>query len=167
MVAVHRIAVLHPIDTHRAAGSRSAATDRSAQGRHLRLVGCDQGARRRSIAGPVTTSPLSTLAVAAVMATLVLVVLVRGVQGAPPAASWDDLGSGETTGVMASTAAPAHAAGAISSATITVHPDDTWATIAAAVAPDADPVDVARQLASANGGYRLEPGQVLAIPELD
>jgi hypothetical protein len=105
----------------------------------------------------VTTSPATVIAVVAVMLTLSLVFLVRGVQGAPPASDWN--------GLTAVAGAPAPGiAGSAEVTTYTVGADDTWASISADIAPGADPVDVARQLASVNGGYALRPGQVLTIP---
>ncbi len=46
---------------------------------------------------------------------------------------------------------------------VTVEADDTWASIAARVAPGADPVEVARRIAAENGGYALREGQLLTI----
>lgn len=142
------VALLHP--TRPALAPLEAVHPRAARRqapRHLRLV---QTQARSSI------DSLSVIAVAAVMATILLVVLVRGVQGAPPAADWNGLADAATP-----------AAAAQSSATVTVVEGDTWATLAARVAPGTDPVEFARSLASANGGYQLQVGQVLVLTAAD
>jgi hypothetical protein len=107
----------------------------------------------------VRVDPFSMLAVLAVMAVVLLVLVVRGVQGAPPAEDWGSLTGGSVE------VAPRSISGAaeLPAATFTVSADDTWSSIAARVAPDRDPVEVARWLAMQNGGYQLVPGQVLDI----
>jgi len=143
------VALLHPTHLHSAPTPFENAEIQPAtpRPRHLRLVQTDTKA---------ATDPLSILAVVAVISTLLLVVLVRGVQGAPPASDWQTL---------AESSAPAAAAVAPSSdATVTVVEGDTWATIADRVEPGADPVEFARFLAAANGGYQLHVGQVLIVP---
>ena len=113
----------------------------------------------RSGSADVRVDPLSMLAVVGVMAVVLLVVVVRGVQGAPPAEDWASLADGSAE------VAPGSLTGAaqLPAATLTVSADDTWSSIAARVAPDRDPVEVARWLAMQNGGYQLAPGQVLDI----
>lgn len=136
------VALLHPAHLPTVEASPRPA-------RHLRLV-----------EAPTKTAadPLSIVVVAGVMLMVVLVVLVRGVQGAPPAADWQ---------ALSAASAPAAVSSLDSSVTVTVVEGDTWASIADRVAPGHDPVDVARLLASANTGYRLEVGQVLTVPTLD
>lgn len=140
------VALLHPahVQTAPAPVARRAA----ARPRHLHLVKTEAA---------TATNPMSVIAVVAVMATVLLVVLVRGVQGAPPASDWQGLT--ETSAPAALAAAPVAAW-----ATVTVVEGDTWASIAARVEPGADPVEFARSLASANGGYELHVGQVLVVP---
>ena len=145
MVAVQRIAD-RPLSS-RATSPRSATARPT-----LRVI--EGGAGKQA----VRTSPSSVVAVAAVMATVMLVLLVRGVQGAPPAAEWNGLAEASSP-ASAATAPVAVSPGA----TFTVGPNDTWSSIAAAIAPEADPIEVARQLASANGGYSLVPGQALNV----
>ena len=99
------------------------------------------------------------LGVIGVMAAVLLVVVVRGVQGAPPAEDWASLAA------PSAEAAPAVAMDlpAAATPTLTVSADDTWSSIAARVEPASDPVEVARWLATQNGGYQLHAGQVLDI----
>ena len=141
MVAVHRLHALAP--TAARSGRRPA----------LRVI--EGGANSSTPA----MSSVSLAVVLAVMATMILVVTVRGVQGAPPASDWPGLAA-----TPAAATAADHAGGDVAAAgTYTVAEGDTWATIAAQVAPGADVVDVARQLASVNGGYAIEPGQSLIV----
>ncbi len=145
------VALLHPTHSDVSPAAAHAARPRP---RHLRLVKAQS---------KTSADPLSVLAVVAVIATLLLVVLVRGVQGAPPASDWQSLADSSTPAISAS--APAVAGE--SALTVTVVEGDSWATIAARVAPGVDPVEFARSLASSNGGYQLQAGQVLVIPAID
>ena len=164
MVAVHRPTHRRPARSRIPVRPSVVDGGRHRSRSHLRLVeggaSAPERTRSASIVPTISTTPSSVLSVAAVIATLTLVFLVRGVQGAPPAADWESLAD-ETSAATATSGAPVVAAG---QATLVVGIDDTWASIAAEVAPHADPVEVARQLAAVNGGYALRPGQVLIIP---
>lgn len=145
-------ALVHPNPTHRStARPRPARRSTSRPARHLHVVPAPS---QRS---GLSADPLSVLGMVGVILALIVVVLVRGVQGAPPAENWATL-SPATAVAESSTAV-----GGDTMATVTVTDDDTWATIAERVAPGADPVEVARRIASDNGGYQLRPGQVLVV----
>lgn len=131
-----------------APSSRRPATTRPA----LRLI---EGGSSTSATSTVAINAGSMLVIVAVMATMLLVLLVRGVQGAPPASDWATLAP--------STASAQATSIDQGSLTVTVAADDTWATIAARVAPGVDPVEFARVMAADNGGYALREGQVLVV----
>ncbi len=126
----------------------------------LRLI---EGGQSTSATSSVAVNAGSMLAIVAVMATVMLVLVVRGVQGAPPASDWATLAP--ATASAQATSANGHGSGAVDQAplVVTVGADDTWSSIVARVAPDADPVEVARRIASENGGYALREGQLLTV----
>ena len=151
------VALLHP-SAHRPAttGRTVRRVPRRAGAPSLRLIQGGRSERRLHRAG-ATLDPFSMLGVVGVMAIVLLVVLVRGVQGAPPADDWASLAAPSVQ------ASPGAAPASSGLATLTVSAEDTWSSIAARVAPDSDPVVVARWLAMQNGGYQLTAGQVLDI----
>lgn len=151
------VALLHPSAHHPAHRPPTTGPEvRRTGAPSLQLI---QGGRseRRPLRFGETLDPFSMLGVVGVMAIVLLVVLVRGVQGAPPADDWVSLAA---PSVQASAGAAPASSGL---ATLTVSAEDTWSSIAAQVAPDSDPVEVARWLAMQNGGYQLTAGQVLDI----
>lgn len=103
------------------------------------------------------------------MVVMLLVVLIRGVQGAPPANTWSELSAEATAPTVVSTSGSSTASeGArVMGSTVTVAASDTWASIAARVAPEDDPVEFARRVAQLNGGYQLSEGQVLVLMSVD
>ncbi len=168
------VALLHPSPVshppRRTASRPAPASSRRTPGRpnvptlHLIEGGQSERLSRQATIGRVSPGPFSMLGVVGVMAAVLLVVVVRGVQGAPPAEDWASLTAPSAEVSSASAAELVPPSGAV--ATLTVLADDTWASIAARVAPESDPVEVARWLATQNSGYQLQAGQVLDISPL-
>jgi hypothetical protein len=150
------VAALQPRpDHHLPAGVRSAApSPRSAGGPQLRLI---EGGAGRAAVDPVLLAGL------ALVTFVALVVGLRMVQGGPPASTWD-----EQQGVSAApsaSATPSVSATPSASATVFVAAEnDTWWAIAERLAPDADTTEVVSRLIEANGGPRLDVGQVVVVP---
>lgn len=106
--------------------------------------------------------PVAGIAVAVVV-VFGLLAVVRFSQGAPPEATWAELG-GDSRGQALALAGPGDHLDP-TGATYVVQPGDSYWSIAVALAPNADPRGTVDRLREANGGSSaLDAGQLIAIP---
>ena len=150
------VALLHPDRDPLARPNPARSTARRP---HLTVI---EGGAGRPSGAAALASPV-VVATVAVVALLSLVVALRVAQGGPPAGSWSEmpaLGSGSATG---SAGPGSMGAGVVGNHVVTA--DDTRFSLAETHLPHLDTDEAVRLLVAANGGFDLEIGALVVVPD--